>query len=190
MPNKERTAKGSPGPELFRTAGLDGILRTLKENEEIARKFFEIEVSVLSILDFKGIFERLLDEIREKFRVPCVWISLVRGSEISDLIQVLASSRSLRERLNILDRTTFLEMVGNKTSPLLMNEDLKIYGPILPPEQMNRIRSLAIAPITFHPTPPRGQALKRVAAGRVLLTCLLAPGSQTYSYSGGLGFGP
>jgi len=150
MPKKERTAKGNPGPELFRTAGLDGILRTLKENEEIARKFFEIEVSVLSILDFKGLFERLLDEIREKFRVPCVWISLVQGSEISDLIQVLASSRSLRQRLNIVDRTTFLELVGNEASPILMNEDLKTYGPILPPEQMNLIRSLAIAPITFH----------------------------------------
>jgi diguanylate cyclase (GGDEF)-like protein len=58
------------GPE-----DLEGILERIRENEEIARKFFEIEVSILSILDFEGLFKRLLREIREKFGVPCVWIS-------------------------------------------------------------------------------------------------------------------
>ncbi|MEW6672142.1 MAG: sensor domain-containing diguanylate cyclase [Thermodesulfobacteriota bacterium] len=143
MPNKNGRTEGRPDT-------LERILVTLRENEEIARKFFEIEVSVLSILDFKGLFERLLDEIREKFSVPSVWISLIQGSEISDLTQALASSKSLKERLNIIDRKTFLDLIGNKTSPILLNGDLTTYAPILPPGQMNFIRSLAIAPITLH----------------------------------------
>ena len=57
---------------------LSSILERIRENEEIARKFFEIEVSILSILDFQGLFERLLSEIREKFGIPCVWISMIR----------------------------------------------------------------------------------------------------------------
>jgi diguanylate cyclase (GGDEF)-like protein len=146
----KRKAEGRPEPQVLGDSGLEKILDTLRENEEIARKFFEIEVSVLSILDFKGLFERLLDEIREKFSVPCAWISLIQGSEISDLIQVLASSKSLRERLNIIDRKTFLGLIGNKTSPTLINDDLRSYHPILPPGQMNFIHSLAIAPITLH----------------------------------------
>jgi diguanylate cyclase (GGDEF)-like protein len=150
MPYKKRTAEGSPESQVPGAAGMEKILDTLRENEEIAKKFFEIEVSVLSILDFKGLFERLLDEIREKFSVPCVWISLIQGSEISDLIQVLSSSESLRERLNIIDRKTFIGLIGDKTSPVLLNGDLSPYDPILPPGQMNFIRSLAIAPITLH----------------------------------------
>jgi len=150
MPDDKKIAEGSSASQIPRPAGMEKILDTLRENEEIARKFFEIEVSVLSILDFKSLFERLLDEIREKFSVPCVWISLIRGSEISDLIEVLSSSERLKERLNIIDRKTFLDLIGNKTAPILLNENIKPYEPIHPPEQLNFIRSLAIAPITLH----------------------------------------
>jgi diguanylate cyclase (GGDEF)-like protein len=129
---------------------LERILETLKENEEIARKFFEIEVSILSILDFQGLFERLLSEIREKFGIPCVWISLIDKSEISDLIQALASSKDLRERLNVIDRKTFLKLIDNTTSPLLLNGDLRPYYPIFPRGQLNFIRSMAVSPIRLH----------------------------------------
>jgi diguanylate cyclase (GGDEF)-like protein len=133
------------GPE-----DLEGILERIRENEEIARKFFEIEVSILSILDFEGLFKRLLSEIREKFGVPCVWISLIEKSEISDLIQTLAISKDLRDRLNLIDRRTFLKLTDRSTKPLLLNGDLHPFHPILPKGQLNFIRSLAVSPITLH----------------------------------------
>lgn len=127
----------------------ESILERVRDNEEIARKFYEIEVSILSILDFKGLFERLLSEIRDKFGIPCVWISLVEKSEISEFIQTLASSKDLKDRLNVIDRKTFLNLIGNRTSPLLVNGDLRPYYPILPRGQLNFIRSLAVSPISL-----------------------------------------
>lgn len=127
----------------------ESVLERVRDNEEIARKFYEIEVSILSILDFKGLFERLLSEIRDKFGIPCVWISLVEKSEISDFIQTLASSKDLKDRLNVIDRKTFLSLIGNRTSPLLVNGDLRPYYPILPRGQLNFIRSLAVSPISL-----------------------------------------
>jgi diguanylate cyclase (GGDEF)-like protein len=129
---------------------LEEILETLRINEEVAQKFFEIEVSILSILNFRDLFERLLTEIREKFRVPYVWITMVRDSEISDFIETLETSKNLRERLNALDQETFLRLIENRTTPLLVNGDLMPYYALLPKGQMHFIRSLAIAPITFH----------------------------------------
>jgi diguanylate cyclase (GGDEF)-like protein len=129
---------------------LESVLQRVRENEEIARKFFEIEVSILSILDFKGLFERLLSEIREKFGVPCVWISLIDNSEISDLIDTLAASKDLKERLNVIGRREFLDLIGNNTRPILLNGDLRPYYPMFPKGQLNFIRSLAISPITLH----------------------------------------
>jgi diguanylate cyclase (GGDEF)-like protein len=139
-----------PGPEVPGLEDLATILERIRENEEIARKFFEIEVSILSILDFKGLFERLLSEIREKFGIPCVWISLVDRSEISDLTHTLAESKDLKERLNIIDRKTFLSLIDYGTKPLLLNGDLRPYYPLFPKGQLNFIRSLAISPITLH----------------------------------------
>jgi len=68
------------------------------------------------------LFERLLTESRDKFGIPCVWISLIDKSGISDLIQTLASSKDLKERLNIIDRKTFLRLIDNRTAPLLLGE--------------------------------------------------------------------
>lgn len=129
---------------------LDEIIKTLRKNEEIARKFFEIEVSLLSILDFKGLFERLLGEIQKKFDVPLVWITLIDANEISDLIELLAASDSLGNRLNTVDSRVFLPLIENRTAPVLINEDLSSYAPLLPAKETSHIRSLAIAPITLH----------------------------------------
>jgi diguanylate cyclase (GGDEF)-like protein len=129
---------------------LEEIVEILRINEEVGRKFFEIEVSILSILNFRDLFERLLTEIREKFGVPYVWMTMVKDSDISDLIETLEASKHLRERLNLLDRKTFLELIEHRTTPLLVNGDLIPYYPLLPKGQMHFIRSLAVAPITFH----------------------------------------
>lgn len=129
---------------------FEEILETLRVNEEVAQKFFEIEVSILSILNFRDLFEKMLTEIREKFGVPYVWITMIDDSEISDLIETIESSKNLRGRLNILDRGIFLGLVEHRTTPLLVNGDLRPYYPLLPRGQMHFIRSLAIAPITLH----------------------------------------
>lgn len=136
--------------ELGHLADVESILERIRENEEIARKFFEIEVSILSILDFQGLFERLLSEIREKFGIPCVWISLIDKSEISDFIQIFPFSKDLKDGLNLIDRRTFLRLTGNSPKPLLLNGDLHPFQPMLPKGQLNFIRSLAVSPITLH----------------------------------------
>jgi diguanylate cyclase (GGDEF)-like protein len=143
-------AQGDQDGNPRNVAELTSILERIRSNEEIAKKFFEIEVSILSILDFQSLFERLLTEIREKFGIPCVWISLIDKSEISDLIQTLPFSKDLKERLNLIDRRTFQRLTDNRITPLLLNGDLHPFHPMLPKGQLNFIRSLAISPISLH----------------------------------------
>ena len=45
---------------------MEDLLETLRINEEIAQKFYEIEISILSILNFRDLFEKLLTEIRDR----------------------------------------------------------------------------------------------------------------------------
>ena len=127
----------------------EDLVETLRINEEIAQKFFEIEVSILSILNFKDLFEKLLTEIREKFNVPYVWISMIDKSEVSDLMKTLESSKILKGRLNIINKNSFLTLIENETKPILISGDLRPYYQLLPQGQMYFIRSLAIAPITL-----------------------------------------
>ncbi|MEA1936047.1 MAG: sensor domain-containing diguanylate cyclase [Thermodesulfobacteriota bacterium] len=124
------------------------ILETLRINQDIARSFFEIESSILSILNFKDLFERLLTEIKEKLEIPYVWISIIEKSEVFNLTEKLTSSETLRERLNFIDRNTFTNLTENKSKPVLINNDLKSFYKLMPQKHKYLIRSLSIAPLT------------------------------------------
>lgn len=128
---------------------LQTIVERLRKNEEIARKFSEIEAKILSVLNFRDLFEVLLAEIKEKFKVPFVWLSMIDHSEVSSLIQSLGGSERLRERMTVVDRDTFLDLIGNRPKPLLVNHNLDPYFSILPPNTETLIKSIAIAPISL-----------------------------------------
>jgi len=123
------------------------FLERLRDNEDIARKFFEIEVSILSISNFKDLFERLLTEIQEKFDIPYVWISLIDENEAFHLIRDLASSDILKQRLNIIKKSALLELIGDNTKPLIVNQDLGRFYRLFPQDEKYLIKSAALAPI-------------------------------------------
>lgn len=128
---------------------IEKILETLEKNQEIAQKFFEIEISVLSILNFNDFLERLLTEIQQKRNIPFVWLTLIEGTDASDMIQQAASSSILQERTNIVNRGTFLSLINNSTAPVLANSNLKSFQPLIPGRYINCIRSLAVVPLTL-----------------------------------------
>ncbi len=125
------------------------FIQTLRRNHEIAEKFFEIETSILSILNFNDFLEKLLTEIHDKRDIPYVWISLIAKSDVADMIQKSATSEILAERTNLIDRDVFLKLIGNTTEPILANNNLKDFHALLPPQYKDHIRSLAIAPLTL-----------------------------------------
>ncbi len=121
----------------------------LSENEVIAQNFFLVEKKILSILNFRALFEELLSEIIEKFNVPYVWLSIIEKSELSNLIQSLESSNILKKRLNLINRSAFAQLVGNTMKPILVNGNLKPYFKLFPRHTKYVINSLAITPISF-----------------------------------------
>ena len=128
---------------------LEKIIETLKKNQEIARAFFEIEASVLSVLNFRDFLERLLNEIREKRHIPYVWISLTEKGDISDMIKKSVSPEILADRVNFIEKDLFLKLAGKTASPILVNDRLENYHVLIPQHCREAIKSLAIAPLTL-----------------------------------------
>ncbi|MEQ8153204.1 MAG: sensor domain-containing diguanylate cyclase, partial [Smithellaceae bacterium] len=128
---------------------MEKIIETLGKNQEIAQKFFEIETSVLSILNFKDFLEKLLTEIQNKLDIPYVWISLINGSDAADMIRRSAPSKILKERTNPIDREVFLKLTKGSTDPILVNNNLSSFQALLPHAYKNRMQSLAIAPLAL-----------------------------------------
>ena len=130
-------------------ADITAIIERLKQNEEITKKFHEIETRILSIVNFRDLFEVLLVLIKEKFNVPYVWISMIDQSEVSSLIQSLETSKSLKERINTVDKNEFLELIGHQMIPLLANDNLNPFQKLIPKNQNYFIKSIAVAPISL-----------------------------------------
>ena len=128
-------------------ADIKTIMEIVRHNEEIARKFFEIEKRILTILNFSDLFEVLLAEIRDKFGIPYTWISLIDDSDLSGFIDELETSEALKPLLNVIDRESFESLVGARNTPLLINHNLKPYFRLLPKNRNYFVKSMAIAPI-------------------------------------------
>ncbi|MGA3207720.1 MAG: sensor domain-containing diguanylate cyclase [Syntrophales bacterium] len=125
------------------------IIETLNQNQEIAKKFFEIETSVLSILNFKDFLERLLTEIQDKMEIPYVWMSLIEESNFAEMLQKSATSEIVKGRTGLIKRDLFLKVIRNKAEPILANDDLTAFDALIPRQYKHYIRSLAIAPLTL-----------------------------------------
>lgn len=128
---------------------MEKIIETLEKNQEISQKFFEIETSILSILNFKDFLEKLLMEIQNKRQIPYVWISLIGDSDIADMAQKSASSEIIAERVNLVGRDVFLKIINNCLDPILVNDNLNDFQPLLPLRYKSCIRSMAVAPLTL-----------------------------------------
>jgi diguanylate cyclase (GGDEF)-like protein len=128
---------------------LKTITDILRHNEETARRFFEIEKKILTVLNYTDLFEILLSEIKRQFRVPHVWLSLINDSSLSEFIEHLETSKVLKHRMNLVDRTEFVALVGKSASPLLANDDLKPFYRLQPGDKTYLFKSIAIAPLTL-----------------------------------------
>jgi uncharacterized protein YigA (DUF484 family) len=119
-----------------------------KSNDEIARKFGEIEADLDDCTGIGELFEQLVLGSEEAFGVPFVWLSLLRTPETAGLPGLLVESDILRDRINIIDPAPFREILPDAGHPLLASGDLRPFFRLMPPNVKYFLRSLAIAPLT------------------------------------------
>lgn len=119
-----------------------------KTNDEIARKFGEIEAEIDDCTGIGELFERLVLGSEEAFGVPFVWLSLLRTKQTAALPGLLDESDILRDRINIIDPAPFHEILPDDGHPLLVSGDLRLFFRLMPPNVKYFLRSLAIAPLT------------------------------------------
>ncbi|MDO8784860.1 MAG: GAF domain-containing protein [Syntrophales bacterium] len=127
----------------------DEILEIVKSNEEIARKFSKIETKISSVSSARELFEVLLPGIEEEFDIPFVWLSIVADGKVSGLLETLYSSETFKDRLNVIGKGAFLDLIAHDTIPVLANDGLRPFYKLFPPNRKFFIKSLAVAPIAL-----------------------------------------
>lgn len=129
------------------------FLSLLKRNEDIYRRFFEIETEILTILDFGALFERLVSLIKTKFEVGQAWIAIVRDGDVAGMLDNLDASGDVAGHLVLVDREEAMRAFGAAgracSAPLLVNRDLERFRFLVPPGLDMAGGSMALAPLTL-----------------------------------------
>lgn len=123
------------------------FIEVLKRNEDIYRKFFEIETEILTILDFRGLFERLVSCIKTKFSVQHAWIALVRDGEVARMLGEDAPEGV--QSPVFVDKAAVCDDLRACTGPLLASGDLAPYRALMPDDLELAWGSMALAPLTL-----------------------------------------
>ncbi len=124
-----------------------------KINEGMTRKFRKIEAQLSLRRSAVELFEALVADMQTEFSIPFVWLSLIRIPEMTGFQKSLAASPFLRDRLNIIEKALFLDIVRDRAAPLLVSGNLRPFFRLLPPNRKYFIRSLAVSPITLNGRP-------------------------------------
>ena len=80
----------------------------------------------------KELFEKVLIRIEEEFDIPFVWISVINRPHLTDMIRFLRTSKILKDRINIIDETTFFSLIADGAKPVLANDGLNPFFKLLP----------------------------------------------------------
>jgi diguanylate cyclase (GGDEF)-like protein len=125
----------------------DTIFALLEDNEKIAKKFYHIETSVLTVLNFRDFFELLLTEISQTFVIPHVWISIIQETEIAEQILAMQDSAILQSSTGFLTQENFMSLIGPCREPLLVNKNLERFNRLLPPASNYGLGSITLLPV-------------------------------------------
>lgn len=115
-------------------------------NLEIAAKFRAVEVQLSRTSTVSGLFETLFAGIEKEFCVPFVWLTLVEQASNAPVIAAVKSSAVLKNRLNVISKSLFQQILPAGLQPVLANKELAPYYKLLPPVNKFFIKSFAIVP--------------------------------------------
>lgn len=126
---------------------MDAVSETIRKNKEIAEKFARIEAELPLFSVPRELFEKLLLRLHEEFDIPFVWLSVVKRLETAELLRAVGGSVILTDRLNLIDKMPFLELVDKGKTPILANKELHSFYRLFPKNKKFFIKSIAVAPI-------------------------------------------
>jgi len=122
----------------------------LNINNEIKIKFNKLETDIVVCDEVGKLFAKLVFDSAEAFGIPAIWISLLRIPETWPIVYALNNEPSLKDRLNVIEQSSFSELCPDGPTPLLAFVDVNAFYRLMPPKLKFIIRSIAVAPINLH----------------------------------------
>jgi uncharacterized protein YigA (DUF484 family) len=125
-------------------------LDILNMNNEIANRFNKLEEMLASCENIGDLFEHIVFGSSEAFKIPYVWISLLRVPETWPIVYTINNRPFLKERLNIIEPTRYFEICPVDPVPLIASTDIRAFYRLMPLKLKFIMRSIAVAPINLH----------------------------------------
>lgn len=143
---------------------LESLLEHARRNEQIARNLFEIERELMGCRDCAAFVDRLVDRVRERFRLDEVWLVLT-DVEANQPLQTMLDEDGALSLLVTAPAAGYLQLTGSGHSPVLI-PDTRGYQRLIPAGWRDTIRSMAVLPLVVEDRLAGGLMLGTRTTGR------------------------
>ncbi|WP_020677253.1 sensor domain-containing diguanylate cyclase [Geopsychrobacter electrodiphilus] len=116
------------------------LIERFHEHEELAEKFYALDLEILKILDVETFCRALPRQVAELFKVPHCWLSFIEDSGAARFVRGKSDAPLVR-------RESFEELLPQPERPLVVNENLSPYFKLLPAARREHFQSLALVPL-------------------------------------------
>jgi len=116
------------------------IIERFHEHEELAEKFYALDVKIMRILDVATYCRELPLHVSELFDVPHSWLSIIDDSKAARFVRGKGET-------TLVPRDIFAQLLPDPDQPLVLNEGLAPYFSLLPASRREHFRSLALVPL-------------------------------------------
>lgn len=124
------------------------VCEIVRHNEDVSRKFYDIEVFMLGVLNFRQFFLELPRHVEEILDVPIVRFAVVANSKLHELMRLVDCSPDECERVVVIHTEDLQCILGRQCDkPVLISNAAERHSLLLGRAAADFAGSLAIAPL-------------------------------------------
>lgn len=128
---------------------VEQLIERVRQNEDIARRLFEIEVQIMNIGHCSDFFDQLLSLVAEKFTIEHVWVSLTDSLVNDHILRTIGGDKKEDKNpaLHVLGTMDFLQATQSSREPVLVNKGFNRYRCLIPKPIYAELGSMAVLPL-------------------------------------------
>lgn len=132
---------------IIKKNDFENIVKRTKDYEDYRQNCAGIEWKMLSVFTLADFFESILPGIKRIFQMPYVWLTVIEGTPLADLVSPAMENEAVNKHAAFIQASQFERFVTDDCKPVYACNYTSPYSSFFPGNHNFTVRSLAIMPL-------------------------------------------
>ncbi|MGM0402287.1 MAG: sensor domain-containing diguanylate cyclase [Thermodesulfobacteriota bacterium] len=137
---------------IIKKNDFENIVKRARDYEDYRQNCADIEGKMLSVFTVTDFFESLLPGIKRIFQMPHVWLTVIEGTLLADLVAPAMENEKVNKHAAFIQASQFERFVKDGCKPVYACNYTTPYAAFFPENHNFTVRSMAIMPLFIDDT--------------------------------------